>query len=44
MTMNGESTIGEDLAIDFPAARKPPQGSPPFWPTRDDQFEVEPPR
>ena len=27
--MNSESTIGESLAIDFPAARKPPQSSPP---------------
>lgn len=32
MTINSETTISENLAINFPAARKPPQGSTRFWP------------
>lgn len=29
--MNSETTIDEDLAINFPAAWEPPQGSTRFW-------------
>lgn len=35
MTMNSETTIDVDLAINFPAAWKPPQGSIRCWSGRD---------
>jgi hypothetical protein len=40
MTMNSETTIDEDLVINFPAARKPPQGSTRFWSMAGAHFDA----